>query len=308
MYHTILVPLDGSTLAESALPFAQALAKATGARLLLVQAVTPGNGGAPISGEERAKAMSDAEAYLAGLFPGPSEDPHVVTAAYFDDAAETIMDESHLRRSDLIVMATHGRSALARTIYGSVAERVFQQVDVPVLFVPPDSEFTWSRSGRRKILVPLDGSELAEEALVPASDMAAALDAELLLLRVAGPLGYVRVEGYPDLPAGQLVEVDHRNEAESYLEAIATDLRGDGATVTTRVELGDPAPTIVSVAEDEDADVIAMATHGRTGLARLLMGSVATRTIETAKKPVLLVRPSSLGRISSGEGLAVAER
>jgi nucleotide-binding universal stress UspA family protein len=64
----------------------------------------------------------------------------------------------------------------------------------------------------------------------------------------------------------------------------------------------------VSVAEDEDADVIAMATHGRTGLARLLMGSVATRTIETAKKPVLLVRPSSLGRISSGEGLAVAER
>jgi len=293
MYRTILVPLDGSALAERALPYARRLAMASRARLILVQAIEPSDLLDDSPDRDRAKAMADVEAYLAGLIPGRA-DGSVETAAYFDEAADTIVEESRLQRTDLIVMATHARAGFQRTIYGSVAERVFRQVDVPVLFVPPQSEQIWPESGPARLLIPLDGSGLAEEALGPAAELADALDAEILLLRVVNPPEYVRVEGYPDLPEGETVAFSDAPAAEAYLQTIAERLRSAGRTVRTRVESGDPATVIRTVAHDEKIAAIAMATHGRGGLARLIMGSVAAEIVRYARATVLLVRPTAM--------------
>ena len=294
MYQMILVPLDGTELAERALPYARALADASHARLLLVRAVRAPSLVAAGEGGDRDTAMANAEGYLASLITEPSGSPDVITAAYFDDAAETIIEESRLRKSDLIVMSTHARAGLERTVYGSVAERVFREVNVPVLFIPAGCDRPWLGGGKARVLVPLDGSAFSEEALGPARDLAAALHADLILLRVVPPPEYVRIEGYPDLPEGQLVEVGNAGEAESYLETVAARLRADGCAVETRVAAGDPVSVITLVVDEEEVSAVAMATHGRGGLARLIMGSVATGVLQQASAPLLLARPAAI--------------
>src|SRR6185437_5734668 len=160
MYRTILVPLDGSNLAERALPYARVLAVASGAKLVLLRALEPSSISGPPVAEDGDKPMADAEAYLAGLFPGPNEASPVVTSVFRGDPGETILEEIRSRDVDLVVMSTHGRSGLSRAIYGSVAERVCHDATVPVLLVPAACEHTWPRDRRLKILVPLDGSTL----------------------------------------------------------------------------------------------------------------------------------------------------
>ena len=289
MYRTILVPLDGSILSERALPYARSLARANGARLVLLRAVEPASISESLLPRDRDKAIADAEAYLAGLFPGPNDASPVTTLVSPGNAGELILEEVRSRDVDLIVMSTHGRSGLSRTIYGSVAERVCHQAPVPVLLVPSACEHAWTSDRPPRILVPLDGSTLAEAALGHVEELAEALGAEMIALRVAEPPEYVRF-AYPDIPEGEVFEVGDVRQAGDYLEAIASRLRARGGHVAARVESGAPAATILAVAREENADVIAMATHGRGGLARLMMGSVATGVVQRSNRPVFLVR------------------
>ena len=139
------------------------------------------------------------------------------------------------------------------------------------------------------MVVPLDGSDLAEEALGPARDLAVTLGSELLLLAVVEPIA---VYPYQHLEAiGDVAEVQEA-QAEQYLHKVAAELRAkDGPAVSARIAHGDAAAQICAVAREVGVGAIAMATHGRSGMARLLLGSVATRTLHQSSVPVLIYRP-----------------
>jgi nucleotide-binding universal stress UspA family protein len=293
----ILVPLDGSALSRRALPYAAALAHATGARLLLARVAHA----SPFFAEDLAvaqlAAIGEAEADLeAATRLLRAEGLQVEARVPYGPAAPGILDEARFCHVDLVVMSTHGRSGLGRWLYGSVADEVLRATEVPVLVVPPGAPGGWSRDGDAHVLVPLDGSELAEEALRPAADLAAALGATLVLLRVVEPFYYGYMYGEPYPPAPEVQAEAALAVARGYLDGLATRL-GDGeVAVEIRVEVGPPAATIASVAHELGASAIALATHGRSGLARVVLGSVATGLLHRADAPILLVHPAAVGR------------
>src|SRR5579884_3180560 len=265
MLSTILVPLDGSPFAERALPYATTLARAAHARLLLLRAVLAH----PLPGTDPAlaqlTAVQHAEAALAAVAERLRRDGLAVdTAGYYDEAATAIADAAHYRHADLIVMSTHGRTGLGRWLYGSVADRVLRRAEVPVLLIPATCERVWAGAGALRT-----GREMV-----------------LLLVQVVEPPAPMMANGSLAFdPEAELAA------AEQYLKQVADRLRGQVQAVEIHTAVGEPAACIAQAARAHQADVIAMATHGRSGLARLVLGSVATGVLARASTPLLLVRP-----------------
>jgi nucleotide-binding universal stress UspA family protein len=297
MLKNILVPLDGSPVSEAALPYAVALASRTGAGLTLVRAVQ-----APVlshQGESAARAIASAEAYLASFAHDLSDRGFdVQTGVPYGRSAPTwIVEEISMRHADLVVMATHGRSGLERWVRGSVAEGVVHAATVPVLLVHaaeglrPIERFDQPQP---VLVVALDGSELAEAALPTATELAAALGGRLVLMGAVPEAGrLVAAEGGIGTYAG----ADHErllSEAREYLEAIASRLKADGIKAESALRIGEAAVEIATFALEQKAAAIVMATHGRTGLARTILGSVAGGVVHHSTSPVILVRPGGL--------------
>lgn len=292
----ILLPLDGSSLAEQALPYAAALAQRTAARLILVRAVQAHTILDVGAGEAQAGVVSRAEHALEATAArlreaGIAAEAHV----YYDRAAPAILDAARRHHADLIVMSTHGRSGIGRVVYGSVADDVLRNAEVPVLLVPAVVDRAWPADRPLTILVSLDGSALAEEALGSAELLAETLGARLHLLRIVEPPTYpLYGDGYVYIPVDQDAE---QEDARAYLTELANRLATQGKTVETEVAVGAPGTVVAAIAAERQADVIAMATHGRSGLARLVLGSVATGTLQRAHVPLLMTRPAALERV-----------
>jgi nucleotide-binding universal stress UspA family protein len=295
MLRTILVPLDGSALAAYALPYAARLARAAGGRLVLVRA-TPD---APSHQQAEAELGAVAERLFGEGVPAES---HVRRGA----AGDVILDGARAWEAGLVAMATHGRSGLGRWLYGSVADHVLRHAPVPVLLVSGVCERRWPAAspapagpgtesgGQGRVLVPLDGSALSGAALRPAGELAGALGAGLLLVQVVPFTRYSRyAAGAESYSATYASDPEPAlDEARRYLEAAAAPLRRAGHDVATAADLGMAAPTIARLAREHDAAAIALATHGRGGLARAVLGSVATGVLQLAGAPVLLARPA----------------
>jgi len=296
----IMVPLDGSSLAERALPCARMLARGLGAELALFRAIA-----LPPDFEEilrvvdleperpLAQLAAEADDYLCRV--GSRLEEHglcVQKVVQLGRAAEAIVDFAEKVGIQLIVMATHGYSGVSRWMHGSVAERVLQSASVPVLIVcSTEGEGFASHEplACHRILVTLDGSPVAEQALQPATAIARALAAEMVLLRV--PIAQVSgsLTGEWCVPLeGTFDTANHI--AEAYLERVAERLRADGVKVSTAIRMGAVANVIIEYAEANQIDLIAMCTHGRTGLARWALGSVADRVLRARCLPLLLVR------------------
>jgi nucleotide-binding universal stress UspA family protein len=291
MVKTILVPLDGSALAERALPYATALARRAGAHVVLVRAILahtlPGADptDAQVALRKRAEAEIDATAEQVRL-AGVDAETHV----YYDEATAAILDAVQARQADLIVMASHGRTGLGRWIYGSVAERVLRRAPVPVLVVPGAVSGAWPADRSPRLLVPLDGSAVAEAALAPARALAAELGSEVLLLRVVEPPAPLAAPDY--LAASGYDASAELAAAESYLKQVATDWRTAGLHPEIVTAVGYPPTLIPIIAHEKGADLVVMATHGRSGVARLVLGSVATAVLQRSSVPVLLAGPA----------------
>jgi nucleotide-binding universal stress UspA family protein len=297
MFRSVLVPLDGSALSARALPFAERVAQAAGARLIVVRAHLPVDDlGLRLeypelslgkrADIEREAALAEFQSAIDGLRKdGLDVEAHFVEGA----AADVIFDTAASTRANLIVMSTHGHGGLGRWLYGSVADEILRRVPVPILLVSAVCTQTWAEDQAPRVVVPLDGSDLAEEALGPARDLAVTLGSEMLLLGVVEPIA---VYPYQHLEAiGDVGEVQEA-QARQYLDNVATKLRAaDGPPVSTRIAHGEAAAQISAVAHEVGDGAIAMATHGRSGMARLLLGSVATRTLHQSSVPVLIYRP-----------------
>ena len=209
--------------------------------------------------------------------------------------AEAIIDAALAEKDALIAMATHGRSGLNRWLLGSVAEKVLRGASNPLLLIrAKESAPQWSMRALKSVIVPLDGSETAERVLPSAEALAKSLDLEVGLLRVYGiPYGaYSAGEGLYD--AMQIAEGcpgSLRDEASAYLEEKAKTLRGRGVKkVSTIVKEGLDADEIISLARATPDNLIAICTHGRSGLKRWALGSITETVARHSGDPVLIVR------------------
>ena len=312
----LVVPLDGSRLAEQAIPFAQALVDLAG-KITLLQVVPDPE---PIHGllgkqiatpaEVRAAYEQAASQYLNGavklVAAGVIAEPHIAVG----DPEEQILYFAATESVDLIVMASHGRGAVGRWMFGSVADKVARASTVPVLIVhPPDAEAPPAAVTLRRVVAPLDGSELAAEALPVAAVYAKRLGVPVHLVQavdLAALLPSVTPGPVPGLAVtGEVYDkmIDElQSQAEKTLREGADQLAQAGVAVTTKVTIG-PAIAVISEATGP-GDVLVLTSHGRGGFTRWLMGSVAERLIRTGAVPVVLV-PASTRIAAMGNGTLV---
>lgn len=282
----ILVPLDGSSLSEAIVPVAEALARDYGAELVLLRAVRARTA----VGYETpdAKRAEEAEAYLTRIAEGlQRRGLGRVRWSVSDAGPEQAIAEAAVQNGvDLIAMTTHGRSGLGRLLLGSVAESLVRQAPAPVLLVR--GQLSPSPGQITKILVPLDGSELSAAILPLVERLAGPFDLSIALLQAVEPLpSAAMTELSPKL---EEVLARRQKEAEGYLSKVAGALGEKGLRVQHAVRAGTAVDVIQEYARDERIGLIAMTTHGRTGLGRLLFGSVAERVLRTAAVPVLLFK------------------
>src|SRR5579883_1014534 len=302
MFKKVLVPLDGSPLAEKALPFAAFLAKRQEGELFLVRAVEVWASTVHDAIEKALEKKPQAEAELQAAAARLATDGlKVEQAVYAGEPASIIETAASSHEADLIVVSTHGRSGFARWAYGSVAERVLHTTSKPVLLVPAQTEATWQPDGPRTIILPLDESALSEQAIEPAQELARALGASITVVRVIEPpnmaiAGSAMGVGYYE-PFDIQAWVD---DAKPYAEGVAARLQQEGFSATAETLAGYPAATIQAVAAARNAAAIVMASHGRTGLARLALGSVAVGVVQRAAAAVLIVRPTGVAAEAPG--------
>lgn len=305
----IVVPLDGSELAERALPLAVSLARLSGSSIRLVDAtfaaMTVDAGSAALAvqeaSEEYLESKRDALVSETGL--------QVDARAALSIPVELILEHAQPPDASAIVMTTHGRTGLPRALMGSVAERVVREAAVPVFLVPSRAGATAGRQAIRSVLVPLDGSGLAYSVFAAVTDLAKKAGAGVTLLRVFGD--FDEFERAPDEPLLRAVEAQaDRLEAHAhdYFRPIKAHLRSRGLMVTAEWQVGDPAKEILATAERLHPSLIALATHGRSGLDRLRDGSVAEAVLRHATVPVMTFGPHALRRLIVAVEAESAER
>jgi nucleotide-binding universal stress UspA family protein len=275
MYGRILVPLDGSELAETALPLAETLARAAGGVLYLVRAA---------AAEEQAAATGYLERQVAALRArGIAAEWLAITGP----PAEAITGAVAAHQLDLVVMTTHGRSGLQQWVLGSVADEVLHRSAVPVVLARAGQ--TAPAGWPRRVLVPLDGSELAAQALDCAQAVAGPTS-ELLLYQALSPATPIVPDPSPGSLWAEVMDVT-RAEGLAYLENVAAPLRQAGLLVRTAAEFGVPAQQIAACARQQQVDLVVLSSHGRSGVGRWLLGSVADELVRTTPAPLLLLRP-----------------
>src|SRR5579875_879883 len=322
VYQNILVPLDGSKRAEEALVVAARLARASGGTIFLLRVVSMSNQFAsyvalePLMTQQAIDAqLEEAKDYLDRLAKKEGlADIHSRTLVFFGQPALNILSVAESYRIDLIIMSSHGYTGMTRWIMGSVAEKVSHASPVPVLILregkPPLAGLHPDGSGALKALVPVDGSAHAEVAIGPAAQLIAGLASP-----GRGALHLTQVVVMPSLE--QLNSSEHAmilQKAKENLSATVQEIR-EGLianygsdlhlSLTWSVTVDDDiAGGIVRMAESgEDAegagtfgrcDMIAMATHGYSGLQRWMLGSITERVLQTTGLPVLIVRPTHM--------------
>ncbi len=310
---SILVPLDGTDVAEGILPYVSEIAKKANVPLVLLAVVD-----------------SDAIDYPASLPPLYPSVAREAGTIYRDQIEESSRDHAlhslnaiALRLADqgikaetrasignpaeeilrvsgegcgLIAMSTHGRNLIGRSILGSVTNKVLHSSSVPVLTITPDRAKKYQEEANAALttmVVPLDGSKLAERVLPYVEELARLLSLEVLLARVVRveyPSYYTYAEFATRMPH---VTEDMTQEALGYLERVSADLTSKGLSVRHQVLRGTPAPALLDLAHETSRNLIATTTHGRSGLSRWMMGSVAEALVRGAGTPVMVVRPQS---------------
>jgi nucleotide-binding universal stress UspA family protein len=290
---TIVVPLDGSAESEVVLPHVRAIATATGGKLILFSSVyVPSTWMEAAAQLDMSKEIEAARNYLESRQAGLAAIPSEVDIGE-GPPARAILECARSSGADLIAMTTHGHSGVSRLAWGSVAEKVLHSTEKPLLVVrPPEGGGPSIPAPQiKKILVPLDGSQLSQAALPFAQALAQALGSSLLLLHsVATP--------WAGKPGTFVPTVHDRTLRESIdagkhlLDRLAADIeRASGLTAARTVTLGDPVHQIVRLAETESIGLIVMSTHGHSGVGRWLIGSVADAVVRRTHLPCLLVRP-----------------
>lgn len=282
MFDNILVPTDGSECAEAAVGYAEDLATRTDASIhVLCVADSRTLENAPEHDLFKKERTEIAERTANELSESGVSTEQAVRTDIPHRAIREYATEADI---DLIVMGTHGRTGVERFLLGSVTEKVVRLSDVPVLTVPAqeDGDVTYPYSD---ILVPTDGSQGAEVAISPAIEVATTYDARIHALSVVDTMG-LGVER----SSGEILNA-LEDSAQSAVDTVAEQATEASVSVAeTTTEHGTPSRRIRSYIEDHDIGLVVMGTHGRSGIERYLLGSVAEKTVRTSPAPVMTIR------------------
>ncbi len=315
---TILVPLDGSALAERVLPHVRALASMLGARVCLLKVVAFGDYDNMLTETlmgaygivESPEALRDRERSKWEVIRQHAEGYLATQAVYLREAglevqtevnagspAKIIVEVAREQHATLIAMATHGYGGIKRWTLGSVTDQVVHTATTPVFVVRGVEPEQLAALEIKRILVPLDGSALARQALPLAAELAASANAELILLEAIAPtietmVGF-RPLGRSSPQYAEMLELLHWH-AQHDLGALAEQLGQSGLDVHTSIVNGHAAEVIVDEAARRGVDLVVMATHGYSGLKRWALGSVAHKVLHTATMPLVLVRAQTV--------------
>ena len=290
MFKHILVPLDGSLLAERALTPATNIAEAMSAKLTLLRIVPQFAilAADPMLYEEMNR-LGDEESisYLRSKADALNLSIPIDVTSETGQPADTIIQFAEDHEVDLIMISSHGRSGLNRWVYGSVAERVLRQAPCATAII--NARVVRELPQCTKILVPLDGSDLAERALEPGKQLAAAMGIDLYLLRVT-TFAHQMMETSSMKEVSDEIEIREVQEAEEYLKSKYSDAPDIHVYFEVDVATGTVAEAIVNYAAEHQIDMIVMSSHGRTGLQRWVYGSVAEKVLRSACCATMIIR------------------
>jgi nucleotide-binding universal stress UspA family protein len=296
MFRHIILPLDGSALAESVLPAAVYLTRVFDAKITLVHIVEKGSS-ATVHGERHLTRPEEAKQYLLEVrqkaFPPEAAVLIHVHESIVEDVARSIVDHEDELTPDLIVMCSHGRGGLRDLLFGSIAQQVISFGRVPVLLVRPEGTTRKHGFDCRTLLAPTDGRADHEIGLVAAADLARATGARLQLIAVAPTVGTLAGR---DAAAGRYMPgTTHamldmqEDELRTYLGKMLRRFESQGIGVSAIVSRGDPAGVIAENADAADIDLIIFATHGKAGTKAFWSHSVGARVLGQTSRPILLV-------------------
>jgi nucleotide-binding universal stress UspA family protein len=306
MYKKMLVLLDGSQLAEIVFPFVTELAGRLDLDVILLHVYSQAiSGFAPMYKtyvESTAKNIAAQIRQIQSSVTTGSKSIEVRGELVMGYHADAILSFAEENKVDLIMMASHGRSGAQRWTIGSVADKILRAAKVPVWLVHADSQkqLSYDQWPTRSLLVPLSGTDLSASVIPHAKTLAKQKGApmDVILMEVVEPPiapSYYSPEltGMP-LNWGQFVEQEisrSKNSVKEYLSTIANQFHSEGITVSSLILTGTPAEEIVTYANKNPYTVVIMATHGRTGLSRLVYGSVAQSVLYGITNPMVLVQP-----------------
>ncbi|MCI0438945.1 MAG: universal stress protein [Chloroflexi bacterium] len=303
MFSKILVPLDGSPLAEAILPYASELARRLQAGVVLLTVIDdaesstfPGasreaGSGAEARSEMARSAEAQANDYLRGVAGGLPVSADVIVSV--GKPEERIIEAQEQNLCELIAMSTHGRTGLVRGIVGSVTDKALRAAEVPVLVYrpPEDQEGTESAEAEPllSLIVPLDGSEASERALPYAEELARRLSLEIVLAHAVyiSPQAMYPGAGFYVDPTP--IEEELAEDSERYLRGVAERLKSSGIRARLVVARDMPARAISELAKETRGSLIVMSSRGRSGITRMLLGSVTERVVRDSGSPVLVV-------------------
>jgi nucleotide-binding universal stress UspA family protein len=293
MIERIVVPLDGSLTAEAILPQVRRVLYRNDSELILVRAVVP----PPVENSllVAEPLLAAAREYILGQQERLAKaGVRVKSVVRLGSPVGVTLDVVEEEKATMIALATHGSTGMKRVLFGSVAEQIIRKTPVPVLLLRPFWSYELAPAGApeqrpvRNLLLPVDGSDLSVEALPGVIEFADLFETRIVLLRVleekkrkAGP-------------------ADGKAEAEKQLQALARSIEKKGVETLSLVERGDPTEQILKAVRFNDIDLIAMTTHGRSGLRRAVTGSVTENVLRKATVPLLITRNS--GAVKKGKG------
>ena len=297
-FRHILVALDGSRLAESALTTAVWLAKQMNAQVTLLHIIEK-NAPSEVHSDRHLVTPQEATAYLEELsrlpaLSGLQVQTHVHTAEV-GDVARSIAEHSAELTPDLVVMCTHGKGGTRRLLFGDIAQQVIALGRTPVLMVRPSKETQVIGAARdfRTIIVPINGDPGHEKGLPMATEIAIAFHCRLHLLMVVPKLNDLtglKAAASFILPSATRLNLEMESDgARTYLDQRSAELNREGVLADYESARGDPARAIIASARRLSADLVVMGTHGRAGMDAFWAGSVAAQVVARIQAPLMLV-------------------
>ena len=293
MYERILVPLDGSNAAEIVLPYVEEIAAKLGAEIILVS----------VSESTAAETDHLYRLYLERIAEqvqreledwGAKEEAKVRSEVLLGKPASEILQYAEESNVGLIAMASRGRSSRGPWLLGNIAAKVLRATPKPMLLIrtPADNASLQQRSLVKRILVPLDESKVGESAIPCAEALAQVVVAELVLFRALEPLKPFVAEGAVSMSPAMIKEEEERRKASAmaYLDGVGKVFQDRGLSTSSAIALGSPAEQIIDYAEANAIDLIAMSTHGRSGMGRWVFGSVTDKVLHAGDTPLLTIR------------------
>jgi nucleotide-binding universal stress UspA family protein len=283
-------------MAESVLSATADLVRRLSAHVTLLHIIERG---APktVHGERHLTQPAEAESYLRGVAEWfVSEGVRADFLVHRDgaDVAKSIADGAAEIGADLVVLCTHGWSGLRGFLFGRVAQQVLRWGTIPVLLIQPSAEGWKAPFSCRRLVVPLDGSGMAETALSAASAVAHAFEAEALLMWVVPTVATVSGErgaAMKLMPSAAAALLDaEAAQAATYLERVGARLREEGVKILMEVGRGEPIRVLLDTVAKQEIDLIVIATHGRSGISAVWAGSVTSRILRYSTRPILLIR------------------